>query len=166
MNSTGRRSTYCKSCNIRGGSTVSLGVNVFRQQFRQHSVALLSLVITLTGLAYNTWRNEQTEANRNVRVAGVQLLLMLGELDRVVFFSHYDHDQIRGNPRSGWAYVLTIRDLGAMSGAPVDAVSADLVGAWENNWSRLGESNDSAKRVSAAIDEVRTTVLTVLGSLD
>ena len=57
---------------------------------RQHSVALISLAIALSSLAYNTWRNEQTEANRNVRTAGIELLLKLGELDRVVFFSHYD----------------------------------------------------------------------------
>ncbi len=84
-------------------------------------------MIALTGLAYNTWRNEQTEANRNVRTAGVEVLLKLGELDRVVFFSHYDHDQIGGNPRLGWAYVLTIRDLGSLTGPPVDKASIDLV---------------------------------------
>jgi hypothetical protein len=153
-------------CNNQGGRDVSLGVDKLRQQLRQHSVALLSLVIALTGLAYNTWRNEQTEANRNVRTAGVALLLKLGELDRVVFFSHYDHDQIRGNPRSGWAYVLTIRDLGMLTGTPVDTVSEKLVVIWEQNWSRLGESNESADRISTAIDDVRTNVLSILGSLD
>jgi hypothetical protein len=33
-------------------------MNNFRQQLRQHSVALLSLAISLTGLACNTWRLE------------------------------------------------------------------------------------------------------------
>ncbi len=72
-------------------------VDTFKNQMRQHSVALISLVIALSSLAYNTWRNEQTEANRNVRAAGIELLLKLGELDRVVFFSHYDKDEVRGN---------------------------------------------------------------------
>ncbi len=67
-------------------------VDTFKNQMRQHSVALISLAIALSSLAYNTWRNEQTEANRNVRAAGIELLLKLGELDRVVFLIHYDRD--------------------------------------------------------------------------
>jgi len=141
-------------------------VNTLLQQLRQHSVALIRLAIALTGLAYNTWRNEQTEANRNVRTAGVELLLKLGELDRVVFFSHYDHDPIRGNPRLGWAYVLTIRDLSSLTGTQAGDASIDLVTTWEKNWSRLAESDDSADRISNAIDEVRYNVLDVLVALD
>jgi hypothetical protein len=141
-------------------------VNVFRQQLRQHSVALLSLAIALTGLAYNTWRNEQTEANRNVRTAGVELLLKLGELDQVVFFNHYDHDQVRGNPRLGWAYVLTIRDLGFLTGPPADAASKNLAATWERNWAGLGEHDESADNISTDIDSVRNSVLAVLVALD
>ena len=141
-------------------------MNNFRQQLRQHSVALLSLVIALTGLAYNTWRNEQTEANRNVRTAGVELLLKLGEIERIVFFSHYDHDQIRGNPRSGWAYVLTIRDLGALTGQSTRELTDELVQTWQQNWSRLGRNDESAENISMAIDNVRNNVLEVLVTLD
>ena len=141
-------------------------MNNFRQQLRQHSVALLSLVIALTGLAYNTWRNEQTEANRNVRTVGVELLLKLGEIERIVFFSHYDHDQIRGNPRSGWAYVLTIRDLGALTGQSTRELTDELVQTWQQNWSRLGQNDESAENISMAIDNVRNNVLEVLVTLD
>jgi len=153
-------------CNNCAGTAVSIIVNTFRHQLRQHSVALVSLAIALTGLAYNTWRNEQTEANRNVRTAGVELLLKLGELDRVVFFSHYDHDQIRGNPRLDWAYVLTIRDLGSLAGVTAGDASSNLVTTWEQHWSRLGKSDESADRISAAIDDVRNNVLDVLVALD
>jgi hypothetical protein len=50
-------------------------------QLRRHSVALVSLFVAFSSLAYNTWRNEKTEMNRNVRTAGVEMLLQLGELD-------------------------------------------------------------------------------------
>ena len=140
-------------------------MNNFRQQLRQHSVALLSLAIALTGLAYNTWRNEQTEANRNVRTAGVELLLKLGEIDRIVFFSHYDHDQIRGNPRLGWAYVLTIHDLGALTGNSTRDLTDELVQTWRQNWSRLGQNDESAENISMAIDNMRN-VLEILVTLD
>ena len=141
-------------------------VNTFKSQLRQHSVALISLAIAVSSLAYNTWRNEQTEANRNIRTAGIALLLKLGELDRVVFFSHYDKDEIRGNPRSGWAYILTIRDLAALASEPAVSSSADLLRAWNENWSGLGKNDASADLISAGIDQLRNDVLSVLAALD
>ena len=77
-----------------------------------------------------------------------------------------DHDQIRGNPRSGWAYVLTIRDLGALTGISTRDVSNDLVNTWQQNWSRLEQNDESAENISIAIDNVRNNVLEVLVSLD
>ncbi len=138
----------------------------FKSQLRQHSVALISLAIALSSLAYNTWRNEQTEANRNVRTAGIELLLKLGELDRVVFISHYDKDEVRGNPRSGWAYVLTITDLAALTSEPPMSSSTDLLRVWRENWPSLGENDASADLISAGIDQLRNDVLSVLAALD
>src|SRR2546430_12543122 len=42
-----------------------------RQQLRDNAVALISLVVALGSQAYNTWRNERTEHNRNVRTAAL-----------------------------------------------------------------------------------------------
>jgi hypothetical protein len=134
-------------------------------QLRRHSVAIISLVVAVSGLSYNTWRNEQTETNRNVRSAGFELLVKLGELDRVVFFSHFDRDPQMGNPRSGWAYVLTIRDLGELMPDEAARSTRDLVGLWQNNWSGLGDSDDSAQMISDAIDECRDKVLQALADL-
>jgi len=141
-------------------------MNGILQQLQRHSVAIISLAIALSSLAYNTWRNEQTEANRNVRVAGVELLLALGELERVVFFSHYDQDAIRGNPRAGWSYALTIVDLASLTAEPAAAASHDLLAVWQENWSQLGTSKASAEKISVSIDAMRTDMLTVLASLD
>ncbi len=141
-------------------------VDTFKNQMRQHSVALISLAIALSSLAYNTWRNEQTEANRNVRAAGIELLLKLGELDRVVFFSHYDKAEVRGNPRSGWAYILTITDLAALTSEPPVNSSADLLRVWRENWPGLGKNDSSADLISAGIDQLRNDVLSVLAALD
>ena len=85
------------------------------KQLRENAVALTSLTLVVIGLAYNTWRNEQTEFNDNIRAAGFEILVTLGELERVVFHNHYDRDKERGSPRAGWAYVLTIRDMGQLS---------------------------------------------------
>jgi hypothetical protein len=141
-------------------------VNAIKSQIGRHSVALISLVVALSSLAYNTWRNEQTEENRNIRTAGIELLLKLGELDRVVFHSHYDRDQDRGNPRSGWAYALTIRDLGSIMHDPASSSSTELIEIWQQNWSGLGSDDRAAGNISDSIDRTRTEVLAVLADLD
>ncbi len=138
----------------------------FIDQVRRNSVALISLAVALSSLSYNTWRNEQTEYNRNIRVAGIQLLLKLGELERVVFFAHYDTDSEAGNPRAGWAYALTIRDLGSLTPEPARSSTVSLVEIWQQNWSGLGTSDDAASRISDNIDKTRSEVLGVLAELD
>ena len=45
-------------------------------------VALISLAVAVTGLGYNTWRNEASEHNRNQRLVSIELLLMLGDLQQ------------------------------------------------------------------------------------
>ncbi len=137
-----------------------------KSQVARHSVALISLAVALSSLAYNTWRNEQTEENRNIRTAGIELLLKLGELDRIVFYSHYDQDHDRGNPRAGWANVLTIRDLGTLMIAPARTSSAELIGNWQRHWSGLGTDDLAASSISDSIDQTRTDVLAVLAALD
>jgi hypothetical protein len=138
----------------------------FRDQLRRNSVALISLATALSGLAYNTWRNEQTEYNRNIRAAGMELILKFGELEKVVFFAHYDMDNAAGNPRAGWAYALTVRDLGTLTPEPARSSTESLVASWQKNWSGLGSSDDAAAKISNSIDDARRQVLAVLSDLD
>ena len=138
----------------------------FTEQVRRNSVALISLAVALSSLAYNTWRNEQTEYNRNVRVAGIEVLLKLGELEKVVFFAHYDMDDNLGNPRSGWAHALTVRDLGSLTPEPARSSTKRLVDSWQEDWSGLGTSDDAASKISDSIDRTRAEVLGVLAELD
>ena len=50
-----------------------------REQIRSNSVALISLSVALIALSYNTWRNETTESQRNIRQASFRVLVSLGE---------------------------------------------------------------------------------------
>ncbi|PLX57670.1 MAG: hypothetical protein C0629_01200 [Chromatiales bacterium] len=43
-------------------------------QIRGNSVALMSRVVAVGSLGYNTWRNERTEQNRNIRSAGFRAI--------------------------------------------------------------------------------------------
>lgn len=140
--------------------------NGFMNQVRRNLVAIISLVVAISGLSYNTWRNEVSEANRNVRHAGFQVLLTLGKLQEVVFFSHYDRDEERGNPRTGWAYVLLVGDLSDNMPEPVPGHAVSLHEMWEAQWPGLGKNDESAEMISASIDDLRESVLQALRDLD
>ena len=44
------------------------------KQLQKNSLSLISLFVAFSALSYNTWRNEQTEYNRNIRSAGFEVL--------------------------------------------------------------------------------------------
>ena len=136
------------------------------QQLRDNTVALISLAVALGSLGYNTWRNERTEHNRNTRTATFELLSKLAELERVVFLAQYDHDTAGGNPRTGWTYVLVIRDLAAVVPGPVQTQATQLQNTWAANWEGLGKSDEgAAERIDDAIGKLRETSLSTLKSL-
>ena len=136
-----------------------------RQQLRDNLVALTSLAIALTALAYNTWRNERTERNRNIRVAGIELLQEIGSLQQIIFYAHYAEGDQRGDPRMGWADVLTINDLATLMPADVLRESVELKATWEENAEGLVEDEAAFQRIDAAIEELRQATLAALRAL-
>jgi len=136
------------------------------EQLRRNAVALISLVVAVSSLSYNTWRNEATEDNRNLRFAAFEILLKLGELQQVVFHVHYDKDFERGNPRVGWAYVLTIDDLAQVLPGTVQGSTAGLRQAWAAHWEDLHGSKASLDAVMQALDGARDHTLVLLRSLE
>jgi len=137
-----------------------------RQQLRENAVALISLVIALSSLGYNTWRNERTEHNRNIRTATFEVLTKLADLQRVVFLAQYDRDASAGSPRTGWTYVLVIRDLATVAPAPIPERAAQLQKVWGENWEGLGTDDETAvNRIDDAISRLREASLATLKSL-
>ena len=136
-----------------------------KDQIRRNLVAIISMVLALLSLSYNTWRNEVTEHNRNVREAGFEMLVTLGEIHQIVFFLHYEQDQERGNPRLGWAKVLLVADLAAIMPPKVSKAAESLELSWGTDWSSLGKDEAAAARVSRAIDSVRDATLEALALL-
>lgn len=137
----------------------------FNEQVRRNLVAIISLALAILSLSYNTWRNEVTEHNRNVRQAGFEMLLTLGEVHQIVFFLHYDKDEIRGNPRLGWAKVLLVADLATIMPPSVESATDSLTATWGANWSSLGKDELAVQRVSEAVDEVREATIEALAVL-
>lgn len=135
------------------------------EQFRRNFVALISLFIAVSSLSYTSWRHEQTEENHNHRMAAFETLLKLGELQQLVFHRHYDKAEDKGNPRTGWSYVLTIRDLTTLIPEPVSQSADQLVETWGDHWEGLGNNQKSADTITEAIDATRNQTLILLKSL-
>ena len=143
-----------------------------RDQLRRNTVALISLVVAITSLAYNSWRNEASEGNRNSRTVAIEMLIKLGDLDRTLLDAQWGMPGTESadkemHIRAGWAYVITIRDMGSLLPAPASESSKLLF----NNWSALGEQLGGEDRVafdsiSTSIDDARNDVLRVLRELD
>lgn len=139
----------------------------FLEQLRRNRVALISLVVAIISLSYNTWRNEASEENRTQRVVSIQILLKIGELEELVLYSHYDPDvKVKGNPRTGWAIVLTIEDLAQILEPPFPESASALKDTWATHWGTLTDSAESKDAMRAAIDDLRQESLSLLRMLD
>ena len=137
------------------------------KQIKHNSLSLISIVVALSALSYNTWRNEQTEYNRNIRHAGFEVLLHVGEIQRIVYLAHYDKDTQRGNPRSGWVEILVIRDLSQLMSTDVTKAAAELHDSWSEHWNSLGTETDfGVADIDHKINQLRMKVLNSLRLLE
>ena len=135
------------------------------QQLRSNAVALISLTVALTALGYNTWRNERTEHNRNIRVAAFEVLTQLGELQVVVNSAFYAKEGNRMDPMAGWGRVAMITDLSQLLPAPAPRRAEELHRVWQANWESITDSEDSVERVTNEIDQSRKAIREVLSQL-
>lgn len=138
----------------------------FQEQLARHSLALISLLIALTALGYNTWRNEQTEYNRNLRQAGFEMLVHIAELQRISYLAHFDQDLDAGNPRKGWAEVFVLRDLAMLLPASTQQRAQALFNAWREHSPRLADDEQALALIDRAVNKLRNDVVAVIGALD
>ena len=138
-------------------------------QVRRNFVAIVSLIVAVTSLGYNTWRNESSEFNRNQRLISVEVLRNLGELQQVVYHRHWDMDtRDEGNPLTGWAIVLTTHDLAQVLKAPLPDSAERLRATWDQHYKKLGSGTDDEhiRSIVEAIDQVRADAHALLQGLD
>ena len=136
------------------------------QQVNKNLLAIISLVVALSALGYNTYRNELTEENRNVRFAGFSMLMELAELQQLIDCAHYDKDVVKGNPISGWGHLLYVRDMSYLVSAEVVAETEALIQVWGDEWQTVRDDESSNQRVTAGINALRERVRYTMESLD
>ncbi len=137
------------------------------QRMRAESLAVVGLFVALLALGYNTWRNELSEQNHTVRIAGVEMLLKVGELQSVIYLAAFDEKMQAGNPREGEAVVSTLRDLSMFMPDSVQEEASDLVFAWRENWGSLASEDQLAvAQVDSALNMLRRSIVRELKLLE
>lgn len=138
-----------------------------KEQLRRNTVALISLVVAITSLGYNTWRNEASETNRTQRLVALEVLMKLGELQQLTWHHHYDRDfEDKGNLRTGWTLVLVIRDICQILDRPLPDSTTNLYKTWSEHSDDLDSSAEAKDAIIAAINAVRQDTLELLQMLD
>ena len=105
-------------------------------------------------------------------VGALNLLLMctaFASFFRVLYRNYEVDDELRGNNKTGWALVLTIKDLSQVLDAPASASATRLWEVWGEHFSDLGQEDDdvdSYKEILNALEAVRADVHALLRSLD
>jgi len=135
-------------------------------QVKRNAVAIISLVVALSGLAYNTWRNESSEANKTTRDAGFFMMQELSELQETVLFARYDRDDERGDIKSGWSHVLAIKDISYAMPTNVQDHAQKLLQVWQENAAHLQSNEDDGyQQVDQAIDEMKQQIVSTIKAL-
>ena len=138
-----------------------------KEQVRRNAVALISLVIAITSLGYNTWRNEASESNRTQRLVALEVLMKLGDLQQLTWHHYYDRDfEDKGNLRTGWTLVLVVRDISQILEGPLPQSTQLLHKTWNKFSSDLDDSGEAKEAIIAAIETVRSDALILLQQLD
>ncbi len=136
-----------------------------KQQLRNNFLAIFSIFIAIISLSYNTWRNEATEYNRNVRTSSFQILMSLAELQLLVDYAYYSEQENKDDPIKGWRHVLYIRDLAKTVTPEIQGHADKLQQTWQDNWNQMGENQQSSALITKTIQEHRQAVLTTLKAL-
>jgi hypothetical protein len=138
-----------------------------KEQIRRNTVALISLVIAITSLGYNTWRNEVSESNRTQRLVALEVLMKLGDLQQLTWHHYYDKDfENKGNLRTGWTLVLVVRDISQILDGPLPQSTQVLHKTWNEFSPNLDSSGEAKEIIIAAIETVRSDALILLQRLD
>ncbi len=152
------------------------------QQIRGNSVALISLMTAVIALSYNTWRNETTESQRNIRQASFQVLESLGDLQEVADYRYYYFPFEGGQSGEGelrlrgYGSVTMVRDLMNLMPPPAPVASDKLFRLWNEHVNALTEldraghhtekAKTAEKELATAIKQARAAVIHVLKKLD
>lgn len=137
----------------------------FRKLLQANLLSVISVLIAIASLSYNSWRNDVSEQNRNRRAAGFAVLQELAALQLLVDHLTYDGQQQRGDTIEGWTRVVFIGDLASLTSRQVDAGAKTLRQQWGSEVGRLESSEAANAAISRSVESLRLETLRTLSEL-
>lgn len=138
----------------------------WRAVLGKHAVALISLTVALFSTSYNTWRNETTEAHRNVRQAAFSMLETVGEFQQTVDQRYWGGDRSDANRIRAWGQVALLRDLGPLVSTGTRTQADALHARWSADLEALdGGQREAEERIATATTALRTQLIADLVAL-
>jgi len=122
----------------------------FKTQLQQNLLALISLIIAIVALSYNSWRNEQSEDNRNFRSAGFEIMRESAKLqlliDTVTYADKTHHKELI----KGWVSINFVVSLSELMTPQINNKAIELKQVWTDNWSSLSTDEPANQKISTA----------------
>ena len=135
------------------------------RQIKVNIVAIVSVIVAVSGLVYNTYRNERTERNHIVRTAAFETLKNLGEAQIIVEYAFFKKNRQLGDPVQGVGRALLIRDLARALPPPAPEDAERLWVAFRDNADKVDSDTEAMIAITDEIQRVRLTVLDILEGL-
>ncbi|MCF6192934.1 MAG: hypothetical protein L3J46_01200 [Kangiellaceae bacterium] len=132
----------------------------FKGQLKRNALALISLSIAISALAYNSWRNELSEQNRNVRAAGFEIIKETAKLQSFLDHSTYGNsiDEQKKTPIEGWVRINLIRSLSIFMNERVKGRAAELLESWQKNWRSIRRDSSANQKITETINALAVEV--------
>ncbi|GAA4355854.1 hypothetical protein [Kangiella marina] len=147
----------------------------YRQQLSNNLIAIVSLLVAVAALTYNTWRSSTTEVNRNYRNASFQLIIQLAELQSITNELHFNaptnNDQTwqRYFDKSlieGWGHIALIEDLSPLLSDDFTQEAQHLKDTWQQYHRQLGTKPSAEQNITSHIQSMRTMTREFISTLD
>ena len=119
-----------------------------KYQLQKNLLAIISLVIAITALTYNSWRNEQSEDNRNHRAAGFEIMREAAQLQLIVDTATYSVSVSENDAIKGWVSVNLMLSLSELMTTEILTEAEALKSIWANNWSVLYKDEKANQRIT------------------
>ncbi len=113
---------------------------------RKNLIAYVSLFIAVSGLLYNTWRNETSETQRNLRSASFFAIEHLADFQSLINDIVYSDGCQSGNDIAAWGHIKALETLAGVLPESTRGQIAELGIRWASHASELCPCSERATR--------------------
>ncbi|TQV75187.1 hypothetical protein FLL45_09620 [Aliikangiella marina] len=134
-------------------------------QFEKNLLAIISLAVAIVALSYNSWRNELSEDNRNIREAGFEVMREAAKLQAYIDTKTYTDKDNSDEAIAGWVSINLIVSLSELISVDIQSEAINLKTVWTENWSGLNEDKAANQKITQANNQLVSAVRTHLARL-